>query len=487
MIRKINIVFLLVSFYTCLVQGEHSKVLEDYVLKKDPNFGWSLERKYTLPGRDIYILNITSQKWLNDSFISPTLWIHYAYVAVPHKIKVKDTALIYMEHRIKTPGIPSIDDAGVAEISEFALMNGMIGVDLKNVPISNVIFKDDPSKKVRFEDEILGYCWRKFLETRDTNVLGRLPMVKSLVNTMTALQEFARDHLRYNICNYIPTGQSKRGWTSMLAAAVDPRITHIIPIVYNMIDMKNVMTTMYKSIGGVVNGLAEYKMENVTGYAMDKELATIIDPFYYNEKYKDKSILFVTASNDRFFFPDNEPIFWNDLNGNKFLSRIPNCDHFIEGHKLRLWDVIGAFVSRISQKNLPSISWEMKRNGSEECLEVIANDESPIMVEAFLAHSHSNKARDFRALIPNDDHSGTIRSNIFWKSVDFEYPEFNKFRKCIKTTPDYYQGLYFDLYFPTKTRNGHDRSLILSTHLMVTPDTYPFESCNYENCGSKLM
>ncbi|KAI3379159.1 hypothetical protein SNEBB_001484 [Seison nebaliae] len=454
-----------------MVEGRQDKVLENYVFKKDLNFQWSMERKYTLPGRDIYILNITSQKWLNESLITPALWQHYAYVAVPHNIEIKHTVLIYMEPRIRSADLPSIDDFGVAEISEFALINGMIAVDLKNVPIPGVKFHDDPTKKIRYEDEILEYSWLKYFQTKDVNFIPLLPMVKSVVNTMTALQEFGRLYLRYDIHHYIPTGQSKRGYTSLLAAAIDPRVTHLIPIVYNLIDMEKISSSTHKALGGNVQGTSE---DEGSDYAMNKYLVKIIDPLYYNEKYEDKSILFITASSDRYVLPDNEPIFWNEFNGNKFLSRIPNCDHFIKGHKLRLWDVIGAFVSRISQKNLPSISWEMKRNGSEECLEVIANDESPIMVEAFLAHSHSNKSRDFRAVIPESHHSGMIRRNIFWKSVDFQYPEFNRFRKCIKTTPDYYQGLYFDLYFPTKTQNGYDRSLILSTHLMVTPDTYPF-------------
>lgn len=39
---------------------------------------------------------------------------------------------------------------------------------------------------------------------------------------------------------FIATGESKRGWTSMLITAADPRVVANIPIVYDLININEV-------------------------------------------------------------------------------------------------------------------------------------------------------------------------------------------------------------------------------------------------------
>jgi len=42
---------------------------------------------------------------------------------------------------------------------------------------------------------------------------------------------------------FVATGASKRGWTSLLITAVDPRVVANIPIVYDLI---NIVPVIYK-------------------------------------------------------------------------------------------------------------------------------------------------------------------------------------------------------------------------------------------------
>lgn len=41
--------------------------LDDYVFKADPTFGWTVIRTYEQPDYTLYILNFTSQKWLDGN------------------------------------------------------------------------------------------------------------------------------------------------------------------------------------------------------------------------------------------------------------------------------------------------------------------------------------------------------------------------------------------------------------------------------------
>ena len=43
--------------------------LDDYVNLPDPFYNYTLIQTYTQPGYKLYILNMTSQKWLNGNFL----------------------------------------------------------------------------------------------------------------------------------------------------------------------------------------------------------------------------------------------------------------------------------------------------------------------------------------------------------------------------------------------------------------------------------
>jgi len=47
------------------ISKSESTPLDDYVHANDSNFGWVVIRTYEQPDYNLYILNFTSQKWLD--------------------------------------------------------------------------------------------------------------------------------------------------------------------------------------------------------------------------------------------------------------------------------------------------------------------------------------------------------------------------------------------------------------------------------------
>ena len=63
--------------------------LDDYVWRPDDNYTWHVMEELTIEDdyTTTYVLNMTSQQWLDDSWMDRPIWWHYTIVIVP-KVKV---------------------------------------------------------------------------------------------------------------------------------------------------------------------------------------------------------------------------------------------------------------------------------------------------------------------------------------------------------------------------------------------------------------
>ena len=61
------IIFLAVHVFV-LLKTPNAEPLDDYVFAPDPNYKYELLRTYNLNDYDVYILNMTSQKWKDGWF-----------------------------------------------------------------------------------------------------------------------------------------------------------------------------------------------------------------------------------------------------------------------------------------------------------------------------------------------------------------------------------------------------------------------------------
>ena len=78
------------------------------------------------------------------------------------------------------------------------------------IPNQHVKFHADPKNKTRYEDAIIAYTWRHFLEDPSKpEWLLRMPMTKASVKAMDTVTDFVNKTIGKEITNYCVGGASK--------------------------------------------------------------------------------------------------------------------------------------------------------------------------------------------------------------------------------------------------------------------------------------
>ena len=194
----------LICIVATFVRGNE---LDDYVSADDENYTWSqVERlKFkSLWGGTGYVLNVTSQKWLDKSLVrSPNgdLWTHQVVIIVPKHLKFKNVSHAYLTGSANPwPDDPPqkkvypVKDYDVFQIDELAHKSNQVVITVKQLPNAPLIYKSDPKKRHRHEDAALAWSWKEYLEdpNSDPRWLLRLPMAKAAFQCMRAAQEFLK-------------------------------------------------------------------------------------------------------------------------------------------------------------------------------------------------------------------------------------------------------------------------------------------------------
>lgn len=370
---------------------ETRTALDRYIDAPDDSYGWERVKAIDGDGYTGHVIDLTSQTWRTKVDVDRPVWKHWLTIIRPDSTTI-NKALLYITHGMNSDDPPSnVDD----RLLKMAMDTGTVVAELRMVPNQKLSFADS-RRHARQEDDLIAYGRVKYMMTGDETWLVRLPMVKSGVRAMDAIQEFMASEQGggLKIDDFVVSGASKRGWTTWLVGIVDKRVIGMMPLVIDALNTEAVTRHHYEAYGFFSPALGDYVRHSLYPYKLGTpEFARVLkieDPYEYRHRERMKIPKYViNASGDQYFLSDNSQFYFADLPDEKLLRYVPNAKHDLAGSDARE-SMIAFYDSLIHQRKRPRYSWRIRDDGAIEA----ETDSVPITVKLWQA---TNKdARDFR-------------------------------------------------------------------------------------------
>ncbi len=261
--------------------------------------------------------------------------------------------------------VPSPNSEDIIVAAALATSVGQITGALFQIPNEQITFSADPIQKSRTEDAIIAFTWDHFLkDPSQPEWLLRFPMVKASLRAMDAMKEFVAiklPQLGAQLDYFAVSGASKRGWTTWLVGAVDPkRVMVIVPIVLDAINFVAVEHHEYRSYGGWTYALADYVDLNITMRFDDPNMNLLqqnVDPYFYRERLTMPKLV-VNAAMDEFQQPDDTHYWWAGMPEPKHFLIAPNAEHSMATGIFEIVPAISAFIqAHLLKETVPEFTW----------------------------------------------------------------------------------------------------------------------------------
>src|SRR5262249_11933351 len=146
----------------------------------------------------------------------------------------------------------------------------------------------------------------RYLDTKDADWPLLFPMVKGVVKAMDALQAFAKEEWKTEAKHFVISGGSKRGWTTWLTRAVDPRVKAIAPLVIDTLNMLKQLEHQKESFGTyseMIHDYVERGLAPLPKTEAGRKLWQMVDPYSYRDKLTMPKML-INGNNDRYWSTD---------------------------------------------------------------------------------------------------------------------------------------------------------------------------------------
>ncbi|MBO9618275.1 MAG: hypothetical protein J7539_04495 [Niabella sp.] len=324
--------------------------LEHYLQNGDTTYKWEIKDSAVLENSRVYNLLLTSQQWHGYT------WTHQLTLLVPAENRY-DGALLFITggSNNKETGLPNWNgnnDQLLQAMEAMAVRNKATVAVLRQVPHQPVFGNLK-------EDAAISYTLHQFKADKDYSWPLLFPMVKSATRAMDAVQEFSIKQ-QHPVHRFVVAGASKRGWTTWLTGASDPRVVALAPMVIDVLNMPVNLQHQLEAYGGYSEEIKDYVQLGIvqgmtTGQGRD--LVTMIDPFSYRRKLSQPKLIFI-GTNDPYWVIDNVKNYLAALPGQNLLNYTPNAGHDLN-KGITAFPALSAFFGMtMARESYPVCSWK---------------------------------------------------------------------------------------------------------------------------------
>ncbi len=363
-------------------------VLARYVAKPDDTFKWELRTHYRAKGADAIELLLQSQTWQGIA------WKHQVVLIKPRGLDKPEHALLIVgggrwqeSYAEPSPGEEDLPKGGNTFVTLAKLLHSVVVVvgQVPYQPLFNLT-----------EDRLIAHTFDEYLRSGDPEWPLLLPMVKTVVRALDASDEASRREWNQPLKTFTVFGASKRGWTTWLTGAVEPRATALAPVVFDALNMAQHFPHQTEVFGGPSEAIKPYTdlgLPAILTSDRGAALRGIVDPYSYLDALKQPKLI-ILATNDAYFPSDSANLYWDALEGPKYLLYLPNEPHSIKHYGQAFGALRALQRSLTGGPPLPKLEWEFAWDGDGAGGRLCVRSEpKPTAVRLWSANSD---VRDFR-------------------------------------------------------------------------------------------
>jgi PhoPQ-activated pathogenicity-related protein len=330
---------------------EHAQALTAFVAAADASFAWRVQRRYLHKDADVVELHLESQTWQGQ------LWKHQLLIVRPHRVRdERHGVFVVGGGRWRDEYETATDDALLPEDAEL-----FVGIArLLRAPV--VVLGQVPYQPLfgMTEDRLIAHTFEQYLATGDAEWPLLLPMVNSVVRAFDASSAFSEREWGSPLERFTVTGGSKRGWTTWLTAAVDPRVVALAPIVIDALNMEKHFPHQIEAWGAPSESIRPYTdlgLDRILASPEGEGLRQIVDPYSYRAVLGQPKLV-VLATNDQYFPLDSANLYFGDLRDPKYLLYLPNEPHSVEDYEPFVRGLRALHEAAATGTPLPRLEWE---------------------------------------------------------------------------------------------------------------------------------
>ena len=452
-------VILMFTFFGCnsSFKNDDKTSLIDYVNSPDPSFGYYMVDTIIGDGWKEYKIRMVSGSWLdkNDFDDNSNEWWHWISVIVPDNLEKSTSMMVIGSGSTQDFSLERYGNKKTnSQYLKAALTTKSIISEINNVPFQPINFSGD-NKLGRYEDDLIAYSWRQFLEggAKESEWLPRFPMTRAVVRAMDVVQEISNE-INNPVDSFFVTGASKRGWVAWTTAIADDRVMGIAPVVIDLLNLYPSFQHHWKVYGEWSPAIDDYVKEDIMNWTESKEyekLIEITDPYSYRFSLNMPKYI-INASSDEFFVTDSWQFYWDDLIGEKHLQYLPNAGHGLYGTYVTD-DLINFYNQVINKKESPYYEWSIDQN----TFNINIDPSADYQIKKW---SINNSERDFRIYKVGEG----------WKSDDIIKNKDGKYSITIDNPESGYSAYFIEIIFDLKL----NESISFTTGTAVLPNKYPY-------------